>query len=115
MGTSQCDESTLKKKFVYNGEFTCEKGEEYFTDGVINFQNEAYLKNMKGQVRADSTYCIRFGPCVEHDAKIFENSNHNVSLAMRRLTRVRKADLELHNQLRANQLVFMSEHATLID
>lgn len=114
MGTSQCDASSLTKKFVYNGEFTCEKGEEFFTNGVIDFDDEAYLRNMKGGVRADSTYCTRAGPCVEHNAVIFENSNHNVSLAMRRLTRVRKADVELHNQLRANQLVFMSEHATLI-
>jgi len=115
IGTRECIASELEKGFVYNNEFTCEKGEEYFINGEICFPGEKYTRNPKGGVRADSTYRTRFGPCVEHNGQIYENSNHNVSLAMRRLTRVRKADLKLHRRLQANQIIFFEEHEEIID
>lgn len=115
VGVSKCDKNTLVKTFVYNGEFTCTRGTEFFVNGEINFGHEAFLRDLHGQLRADGTYRTRFGYCIEHSGKIYENSNHNVSIAMRRLTRAREADLGYHKKLKCNQLLFMAQHSHIID
>lgn len=115
VGTSKCEESTLTKDFLYNGEFSCTSGEEYFINGEIDFGHEAFLRILRGQVRADGTYVTRFGYNIDHTGMIFENSNHNVSLAMRRLTRARGADLGYHRTLQLRQWRFFTEHAHIVD
>lgn len=90
------------KDFVYNREFRCTKNDEYFINGEIKFGREPYVTSQKGLFREDKSYDTRFGPCVEHNGRKFENCNQNVSLAMRRLTRAR-VDLNEHRTLKLLQ------------
>lgn len=105
----------MAKAFVYNEEFTCTKGKEFFQDGVITFPNEPAIKNDYGDMRVDGTYLSCFGPSIGHNGQIFENTNHNVSIGMRRMTRARKANLRFHRNLQARQLRFFGTHMHIID
>lgn len=70
------------------------KGKEWFSNGEIQFLTEHVTVDFRSQKRADGTYRTRFGPCIETDGRIFENCNHNVSIAMRRLTRCRGSEIK---------------------
>lgn len=100
----------MNEVFIHNHRFKVERGQEYFDNGVFTFVAEALMRNQKGQRRADGTYRTNFGPCVQIYAKIYEESNHNISLAMSRLLAVRKADVEMDRRLRKNQISFYRRH-----
>lgn len=101
--------------FIYNHHFTCTRGAEFFIDGEIRFPEEALVRVPKGQVRADGSYRTKFGPTVAHNGVIYENSNQNVRLAMRRLTAVRQADHAKECQYALNQVAFMDSHQHVIE
>lgn len=112
MRSVECDESTLKP-FIYNNEFTVTKQPQYFVNGEIRFPNEPLVRRAKGDMRADGSYDTVFGPYVEHDGKKYEVSNHNVRLAMRRLTRCR-VDLSTHTRLKRQQIVWFFENQEFV-
>ncbi len=101
----------MEKKFVFNGDFKCLVGHEYFVDGEIRFppgQNE----------KVDGTYRTRFGPCVPHNGLIYANTDNNNRLAQRRLTAKRFVEGrpdDLHDQLFANQERFVREHCPILE
>jgi hypothetical protein len=64
-------------------------------------------------MRADGSYDTVFGPYVEHDGKKYEVSNHNVRLAMRRLTRCR-VDLQTHTRLKRQQIVWFHRNQKFV-
>ena len=66
---------------MYNNKFTVLKGEEFWVNNEIRFP--------KGKQRRDGSFRTYFGPAVIHSGVIYENSDEDVRLAMRRLTCVR--------------------------
>jgi hypothetical protein len=103
-----CDASTLKDQlYVYNNKFTVVRGAKYFQNGVLTFPKSYELK-------PDGTYRTLFGPCVAHNGRIYRDSDHNVSLALRRLTAVRCPEIPGFDQLlQDNQIAWFASHAKL--
>ena len=114
-GTVKCEEDSISTQFIYNNDFTVLQGEEYFINGEVRFPEEPVVRREKGQVRADATYITRFGPCVEHNGMIYEESNHNVRLAVRRITGVRKGDVKLDHRLKVNQELFLIKNQWFVE
>lgn len=89
----------------------CERGAEYWIDGEIKFpepRSEAFVK-------FDGTYRSNFGPCILHAGVIYANTNHNVSLALRRITATREPHLPgRHRQLQALQRQFVRRHLSTV-
>jgi hypothetical protein len=120
VNTSTCDVANVTKAghgsdFIYNQHFRCLAGHEFFINGEICFPQEALVRRAKGQVRGDGSYRTIFGPSVLHNGVILENSNHNVRLAMRRLTAVRNGDLAEDLRLSRNQIVFFHTHKHVVE
>lgn len=119
MNTSACDAAKVTsaghgEDFIYNHHFRCTEGKEFFSDGEIRFPQEALVRRAKGQIRGDGSYRTLFGPTVLHNGVIYENSNNNVRLAMRRMTAVRRGDRELDQRLSRNQIVFFHTHKHVV-
>jgi hypothetical protein len=110
----ETDATTLTKSFVYNEQFSVERGKEFFINGEIVFPGEAPLRDGWSGARADGSYRTIFGPSIAHDGVIFGVSNHNQQLAMRRLLRC-VGSKEDHTAMRARQLVFMEGNMDVID
>lgn len=81
--------------FYSNGHFTPTRGKEYWTEeGELDFRtplpiytsDHAKAKNEK----RDGSYRTAFGPTVHHNGKIYGDCDHNMSLALRRMTALRK-------------------------
>ena len=120
MNTSACEEANVTsaghgKDFIYNQHFRCIAGHEFFKNGEVCFPQEALVRRAKGQIRGDGSYRTVFGPSVLHNGVILENSNHNVRLAMRRMTAVRRGDLAEDRRLSRNQIVFFHTHKHVVD
>lgn len=77
----------MQKDFIYNDSFEVLKGQEYFVNGEVVFPIVESPK--PPSCGLDGRYRTLFGPCVAHTGVIYGNSNHNVRLAIRRLTAVR--------------------------
>ena len=90
IGTSRCSRKTLGD-FLYNNMFTVSVGEQYFKDGILDFRAPRVPPRMFGgrHFHSDGSYRTVFGPSVAHNGVIYENSDHNVSLAFSRLTAAR--------------------------
>jgi len=94
--------------FIYNNSFKTVSGGEWFVNGNLQFPEVAPRKK-------DGTYRSHFGPCVSHNGLIYEDSDRNVALALRRLTCVRKPEHRgLHELLTALQRRFVIEHRGLL-
>jgi hypothetical protein len=120
VNTSICEEADVTSAghgidFIYNQHFRCLAGHEFFKNGEVCFPEEALVKRAKGQLRCDGSYRTIFGPSVLHNGVIYENSNNNVRLAMRRMTAVRKGDLAEDTRLSRNQVVFFHTHMHVVD
>jgi hypothetical protein len=106
IGTVQCD---VNKPFIFNGEFTLHKksNRDWFLNNEISFP--------PGLEKPDGSYRTHFGPALSHNARIYSNTNHNLRLAMRRLTGVRLPETPgAHDTLRAAQRVFIKNHYKII-
>lgn len=98
----QCE---VDKTFVYNHRFECLVGNEYWVDGEIRFP-ESLDKETVERVVVDVSFA--------HSGVILKNSDHNVRLAMRRVTCIREPGvlvdgLPLHTLLTMNQLAYIRE------
>lgn len=85
------DESTVKKKFFSNHVFTCVSGKEFWIDGELKFNTptpdytlEDFDKGLRE--KRDGSYRTQFWRCYDHDGKILADCDHNMSLALRRVT-----------------------------
>ena len=74
----------LVEPFSFNGRFAPVVGAEFFRDGELRFVNFA--------PRADGSYRTHFGPCISHNAVVYADNSHNLSLALRRLTGEREPE-----------------------
>lgn len=121
MGAECTNEAEVKKYFVYDGSWrSTGRGKEYWQEGEVRFPDEDCIKR-------DGAYRSLFGPCAAHNGIIFANSNHNVRLALRRLTgcRLRKIDIDgveheeidggsYHYDLIDQQKKFIADHEDLL-
>jgi hypothetical protein len=96
----RCD---VNKSFEYNHAFTCTSGVEFFVSGEVIFPPSTSDK-------PDLTYRSVFGPAFDHNGVVYADSDHNVRLAMRRLTALRDDEQELQN----NQLQHIRRHKSTI-
>lgn len=67
-----------EKPFVYNNRFDCTKGAEFFVNRQLHFRSE--------DRDVDGTYRTLFGPVFACNWTAFKKCNHNMALALRRLT-----------------------------
>jgi hypothetical protein len=81
--------------------------------GVLDFGCEAAVRNERG-MRADGTFRTKYGG-FDHDGKIYENSNANVSVATRRIFRAAGGSIAIANKLRDNQSKFISENTAFLE
>jgi len=99
----QCDVNPYKN-FIYNGRFEVLDGHEHFQNGRLLFPTRPKPRNA---VHHRSL----FGPCVSNNGRILSNSNHNLNLALTRLTAVRdptRPELEfIHTE---NQTLFCKKN-----
>lgn len=117
VGVVPTNEKKIKKKFVFDRRWRAVgKGREFFKEGEVRFPKVATQKR-------DGAYRSMPGPCAAHTGVIYENSNENVRLALRRLTacRLRKVIMfgeehelldggEYHYELLGRQQQFIQEH-----
>lgn len=76
----------VNELYQYNGKFDCVRGKEYWIDGNIQYHT-TYDPGVSKYYRT----C--FGPAVSTVGKIYDDSNENVNLAIRRLTGVKKPEI----------------------
>lgn len=82
-------------------------GRRFFVDGMINFTPVPRERRRK----LDGTYRTAFGPCYSHNGEIYEDSDHNMKLAMTRLCATREPQRPgYHQYLYALQEIFHYEH-----
>lgn len=117
VGVVKTNEKKIKKKFVFDRRWRAiGKGKEFFKEGEVRFPVVVCQKR-------DGAYRSLPGPCAAHTGVIYENSNENVRLALRRLTacRLRKVIIfgeehelldggEYHYRLLQQQAEFIQEH-----
>ena len=100
VGTVDC---VVDKLFVSNNNFTCIKNPQYWVDGQLQFP--------PGEEKWDGTYRTMFGPGPSHNGLIYAANDHNLSLAIRRLTACRQPETPgFHQLLRDNQTSFIAKH-----
>lgn len=88
---------------MYNNEFRCVRGREWFRNGHILFDSV--------DKDTDGFYRSAFGPVYAYDWQTYRNSNRNLDLATRRLTCARLPDTPgEHQRLIATQTRFLLEH-----
>lgn len=86
---------------MYNNQFEVTRGKQFFRDGEIWFPRG-------DKVKFDRRYRTCFGPAVAHSGVIYAVSDHNVRLAMRRLTKKREPDITgFHEFLFGSQSHYM--------
>lgn len=104
----------MKKAYVFNQNWTCLKGKEFWDEerGELDFGCEAPLK--ASGLRADGTYRTRYGG-FEHSGRIYENSNHNVKIALRRIFRAAGGSVEAAAQLRVDQSTYISKNLDFLE
>jgi hypothetical protein len=89
-----CSESTyhlsfIEKPLVDNGRFTLLRstaGVEVAENNLVTFTPEYCLSEVRNP---DPFYQTCFGPCLHHAGRIYGATNHNLSLALTRLTAAR--------------------------
>lgn len=105
---SVCDPATLAD-FVDNEEFIAIKGREYFKNGILTFPLSTAPKE-------DRTYRTVFGPFFSNNGVVYAHTDHNVSLAFRRLTATREPDKPgVEEKLNSAQMRFCATHRELIE
>jgi hypothetical protein len=95
--------ATDSKPFTFDDAIIIVRGAEFFVDGDLVFPPDSH-------VVPESPVRHLFGPTFHHPSVVYANNNHNYSLCLRRLTRVRENNLTLHRQLEANQHQFVYQH-----
>lgn len=94
---------------MYNEQFVVTRGRKFFKDGEIWFPPGK-------KERFDRRYRTCFGPAIAHTGVIYSVSDHNVRLAMRRLTKKREPEITgFHEYLFGAQDEFLRTHPQLID
>jgi len=95
----------LDKPFVDSGKFvpTTATAKFYNVDTGLAFSED-------DREKPDGLYKTVFGPVVCHAGLVYGASNHNLRLALTRLTKVREPEIVgLHNNLEDNQKLFFKE------
>jgi hypothetical protein len=93
--------------YVHSGFYEVIKGIEYYVNGRLTFPTTI--------IKRDGTYRTRFGPCVDHNGKIYEVSNNSLSEASTRLTNTRFPDNPSKDWAwYARQTQFAEDRTTLI-
>lgn len=100
---------SVNETYLYNEKFTCVKGKEFWRDGQIYFHT-VYDPGISKYYRT----C--FGPAVSTVGNIYDDSNWNVNIAIRRLTGVKKPDEPGLDALMArNQVQAFSQASDFLD
>jgi hypothetical protein len=73
----------VEEKYFYNDRFTCQSGQKFWVDGQLKFTPLPVWPVVS------TFYKTCFGPSVSTDGSIFDDSNENVNLAIRRLIAVK--------------------------
>ena len=99
---------------MYNQQWTCLKGEEYWDDdkGILDWECEHPVRNHHGQ-RFDTSYRTRYGG-FNHSGIIYEESNCNVKIAMRRLFRCPGGSLATAKELSDNQAGYIAGNLSFL-
>lgn len=77
---------TVNETYVYNDKFICVRGQEFWQQGQICFDTQY-------DPGVSKYYRTCFGPAVSTEGSIYDDSNWNVNIAIRRLTGVKKPDI----------------------
>lgn len=91
--------------YEYNQKFTCLRGKEFWNDGNLQFTKFP-------QPELSKYYKTCFGPSVSTSGRIFDDSNENVALAIRRLTGVKKPEIPGLDALMGQNQLKCFEEAT---
>jgi hypothetical protein len=96
MVTERC---SVVKPFDYNHTFVVVSGGAHFVNGDLRLDvlppNPSMVHVDQPLPGGDHTYRSVFGPSVEHNGVIYADDDHNVNLAMRRLTASRPDEQQL--------------------
>lgn len=88
------------------------RGAEFFLDGMVNFTPTPREDRRK----VDGTYRTAFGPCYSHNGEIYEDSDHNMRLALTRLFATREPERPgYHRHLYNLQTIFHHDHRDFFD
>lgn len=89
-------------------------GSQYWQDGRLCFPEPTEAE--RGTARLDGSYRTCFGPCVAHNGVVYGNNNHNVSLAVIRISKVRNPLFAGYEQLmQCQQGQFLFNNKTLFE
>lgn len=77
----------MDEPYRYNGQFDVIEGAKFFRGGVLRFPIPAVPK------RTERFYRTHYGYRVPHTGVIYRNNDHNLALALRRLTGCRRPDI----------------------
>jgi hypothetical protein len=95
-------ECKVDDPFEYNGDFICTRGKRFWKNGEICFPSGDHKK-------WDKRYRTNFGPSVAHNGVVYAESDHNVRLALRRLTSKRRPEVPgYHEKLFRDQTNFLT-------
>lgn len=94
--------------YVYNNNWICTRGNEFFNNGIITFPE--YYDN-----KPDRTYRSHFGPCFPHKGRILANTNQTTSDAFRYRLAAKRFPLDegKHERLFVQQGEFFEHHSPI--
>jgi len=108
----------VKEAFKFNRRFDCLQGKEYFVDGELRFHAEEPDPDTPHHLlthhATDGTYTTCGGPCFPNNGVIYANTDHTLSMSLRRLTCVNQPAINgLGYKLILNQGEFLRQHGHL--
>lgn len=104
----------VTEPFKFNRRFECVSGKKYFVDGELRFHDEEPNPSVPHHLLThhdtDGTYTTCGGPCFPNNGVIYANTDHTLSMSLRRLTCVNQPTIEgLGYKLIVNQGEFLSQ------